>query len=48
MSKPGFNTALAISGYWLVALAREPKPMLTENVSMHTVSDLGAVKVVPN
>lgn len=47
-SKPGFDTALSISAYSLVDLARVLRPVMSENASILTLSYLGAVKVVPN
>jgi len=47
-SRAGFQTALDISAYSLIALARGAKPLMTEGGSMVTLTYLGGVKVVPN
>jgi enoyl-[acyl-carrier protein] reductase I len=48
-SRKGFQTALDISAYSLVALAREAAPLMKENGgSIVTLSYYGAEKVVPN
>jgi enoyl-[acyl-carrier protein] reductase I len=48
VSKEGFNTALQISTYSLVRLAKEAKPLMTEGGSIVTLTYLGGVKVIPN
>ncbi len=47
-SRSGFQTALEISAYSLVNLARAAKPLMTEGGSIVTLSYLGGVRVVPN
>lgn len=47
-SRQGFQTALDISAYSLVQLARAAKPLMTEGGSIVTLSYLGGVRVVPN
>ena len=47
-SRPGFNTALEISAYSLVQLARAAKPLMADGGSIVTLTYLGGVRVVPN
>lgn len=48
VSRQGFQTALDISAYSLVSLARGAKPLMTEGGSIVTLTYLGGVKVIPN
>jgi enoyl-[acyl-carrier protein] reductase I len=48
VSRAGFQTALDISAYSLVSLARAAKPLMTEGGSIVTLTYLGGVRVVPN
>lgn len=48
VSRQGFQTALDISAYSLVSLARGAKPLMTEGGSIVTLTYLGGVRVVPN
>jgi enoyl-[acyl-carrier protein] reductase I len=47
-SRAGFALAQDVSAYSLVALAREARPLLTENGAILTLSYYGAVKAVAN
>jgi enoyl-[acyl-carrier protein] reductase I len=47
-SRAGFQLALDISAYSLVALARGAKALMTEGGSIVTLTYLGGVRVVPN
>lgn len=47
-SRQGFQTALDISAYSLIALAQGAKPLMTEGGSIVTLTYLGGVRVVPN
>ncbi|NJL46769.1 MAG: enoyl-ACP reductase FabI [Leptolyngbyaceae cyanobacterium SM2_5_2] len=47
-SRAGFQLALDISAYSLVALARGAKSLMTEGGSIVTLTYLGGVRVVPN
>tara|TARA_B110000285_G_scaffold154740_1_gene172661 strand:- start:1485 stop:2327 length:843 start_codon:yes stop_codon:yes gene_type:complete len=47
-TRGAFSSALDISAYSLVALAREASPMMTEGGSIVAMSYLGSVKVVPH
>ncbi|MCJ7824259.1 MAG: SDR family oxidoreductase, partial [Anaerolineales bacterium] len=47
-SRRGFQTALDISVYSFIALARAALPLMKEGSSMLTLSYYGAEKVVPN
>jgi enoyl-[acyl-carrier protein] reductase I len=47
-SRSGFQLALDISAYSLVALARGAKSLMTEGGSIVTLTYLGGVRVVPN
>lgn len=47
-SRQGFQTALDISAYSLVALAQGAKPLMTNGGSIVTMTYLGGVRVVPN
>ena len=46
--REAFRTALDISAYSLVALAREAAPLMTEGGSLVAMSNYGAEKVVPH
>lgn len=48
VSRQGFQTALDISAYSLVSLARAAKPLMTDGGSIITLTYLGGVRVVPN
>ncbi|WP_008317780.1 enoyl-ACP reductase FabI [Leptolyngbya sp. PCC 6406] len=48
VSRQGFQTALDISAYSLVSLARGAKPLMTSGGSIVTLTYLGGVRVVPN
>jgi enoyl-[acyl-carrier protein] reductase I len=48
VSQDGFNTALNISAYSLVQLARAAKPLMTDGGSIITLTYLGGERVVPN
>ncbi|MEB3269833.1 MAG: enoyl-ACP reductase FabI [Leptolyngbya sp.] len=48
VSRQGFQTALDISAYSLVSLARAAKPLMTDGGSIVTLTYLGGVRVVPN
>ena len=48
VSKEGWDLALNVSAYSLVAITRAAKPLLNENGSIVTVSYLGGEKFVPN
>lgn len=48
VSREGFQTALDISAYSLIALARAAKPLMSEGGSIITMTYLGGVRVVPN
>lgn len=47
-SRPGFNLALDVSAYSLVALAGAAKPLMSEGGSIVTLTYLGGVRVIPN
>jgi len=47
-SRQGFQTAMEISAYSLVSLARAAKPLMAEGGSIVTLTYLGGVRVVPN
>lgn len=47
-SREGFKTALDISAYSLVAVAKRAEPLMKEGGSILTLSYYGAEKVVPN
>lgn len=47
-SRAGFQTALDISAYSLVALSKGAKPLMTAGGSIVTMTYLGGVRVVPN
>ncbi|MCT7951528.1 enoyl-ACP reductase FabI [Ancylothrix sp. C2] len=47
-SRPGFNLALDVSAYSLIALAGAAKPLMTEGGSIVTLTYLGGVRVIPN
>lgn len=47
-SRQGFATALDVSAYSLVALAREAVPLMANGGSIMTLSYFGAEKVIPN
>lgn len=47
-SRAGFNTALEVSAYSLVALSRAALPLMKEGGSIVTLSYLGAERVVPH
>jgi len=47
-SRAGFLTALEISAYSLVALAREAEPLMQDGGSIVTLTYYGSEKVVPN
>lgn len=47
-SRAGFQTALDISAYSLVALARHAEPLMKDGGSIVTLTYYGAEKVVPN
>jgi enoyl-[acyl-carrier protein] reductase I len=47
-SREGFQLALDVSAYSLLALARGAKPLMTEGGSIVTLTYLGGVRVVPN
>jgi enoyl-[acyl-carrier protein] reductase I len=48
VSRQGFQTALDISAYSLVSLARGAKPLMTTGGSIVTLTYLGGVRVIPN
>jgi len=48
VSRQGFQTALDISAYSLVSLARGAKPLMSNGGSIVTLTYLGGVRVVPN
>ena len=48
VTKAGWNLALEVSAYSLVAIARYAKPLLNPNGSIVTLSYLGGEKSVPN
>ncbi len=48
VSRQGFQTALDISAYSLISLARGAKPLMTAGGSIITLTYLGGVRVVPN
>jgi enoyl-[acyl-carrier protein] reductase I len=48
VSRQGFQTALDISAYSLVSLARAAKPLMTAGGSIVTLTYLGGVRVIPN
>ncbi|XFA73284.1 enoyl-ACP reductase FabI [Thermosynechococcaceae cyanobacterium Okahandja] len=48
VSVEGFNLALDISAYSLIALSRAAKPLMTDGGSIVTLTYLGGVRVVPN
>jgi enoyl-[acyl-carrier protein] reductase I len=48
VSRQGFQTALDISAYSLVSLARGAKPLMTDGGSIITLTYLGGVRVIPN
>jgi enoyl-[acyl-carrier protein] reductase I len=47
-ARDAFETALDISSYSLVALARETAPLMTEGGSIVSMTYLGSEKVIPN
>jgi len=47
-SRDGFQLALDVSAYSLVALARGAKPLMTDGGSIVTLTYLGGERVVPN
>jgi enoyl-[acyl-carrier protein] reductase I len=47
-SREGFMTAMNISAYSLIAIAREAKPYLTSTSSIVSLTYLGATKVIEN
>lgn len=47
-SRQGFQTALEISAYSLISLARAAKPLMTDGGSIVTLTYLGGVRVIPN
>jgi enoyl-[acyl-carrier protein] reductase I len=47
-SRAGFNTALEVSTYSLVAVTRAIEPLMTAGGSIVTLTYLGAEKVLPN
>lgn len=47
-SREGFQLALDVSAYSLLALARGAKPLMTEGGSIVTLTYLGGARVVPN
>lgn len=48
VSLEGFNLALDISAYSLIALSRAAKPLMNNGGSIITLTYLGGVRVVPN
>ena len=48
VSKEAFDIAMDISVYSLIEIARELKPLLSENSSILTLSYYGGVKYIPN
>ena len=48
VSKEGWDLAMNVSAYSLVAITRAAKPLLKDNASIVTVSYLGGEKYVPN
>jgi len=48
VSVEGFNLALDISAYSLIALSRAAKPLMTSGGAIVTLTYLGGVRVVPN
>ncbi len=48
VSVEGFNLALDVSAYSLIALSRAAKPLMTAGGSIVTLTYLGGVRVVPN
>jgi enoyl-[acyl-carrier protein] reductase I len=48
VSRQGFQTALDISAYSLISLARGAKPLMTDGGSIITLTYLGGVRVIPN
>ena len=48
VSRQGFQTALDISAYSLISLARGAKPLMTDGGSIVTLTYLGGVRVIPN
>jgi len=47
-SRAGFQLALDISAYSLIALAQGAKPLMTDGGSIVTLTYLGGVQVIPN
>ncbi len=47
-SRAGFRTALEVSAYSLVALARQAAPLMVEGGSIITLTYYGSQKVIPN
>ncbi len=47
-SRAGFATALDVSAYSMIAVARATAPLMTEGGSMITLTYLGSSRVVPN
>jgi enoyl-[acyl-carrier protein] reductase I len=48
ISKEAFNVAMDISVYSLIEVARELKPILSDNASILTLTYYGGVKYIPN
>lgn len=48
VSREGWDLALGVSAYSLVAVSRHAKPLLNENASILTLTYLGGEKAVPN
>ena len=48
VTREGFKMAHEISSYSFASMAREAKPMLSDNASLLTMTYLGSVKSVPN
>lgn len=48
ISKDGWNTALEVSAYSLIAISRHAKPLMKEGGSIVTLTYLGGEKSVPN
>lgn len=48
VSRQGWDLALGVSAYSLVAIARHAKPLLNQNAALLTLSYLGGERAVPN
>ena len=48
ISKDAFDIAMDISGYSLIEITRELKPLMSDNCSILTLSYYGGAKYIPN